>query len=325
MVLVEAKPKPQAAAQKKREAIDLLIIGGGPAGLTAAIYALRAGLKTILVEKMVLGGIASTAYHIENFPGFPEGISGLELARRLSEQAGNLGLQVVWGSAAQIKKKNKHFETDVDGKSLQSKVIIIATGTESKKLDIPGEEKLRGRGVSYCATCDGPFYKDKNIIVVGGGNAAIEEALYLTRYAKKISIVHRRNDLRADKVLADRASANPKIYFFWHSAVEEIKGKEKVEGILLKDLQSEKSLTVPADGVFIYVGSRPNSAVVKGLIDMDDNGYIKTDQQLCTSAAGIFSAGDVRQKSLRQMVTAAADGAVAAESARKFIEESSRT
>ncbi len=322
MSQLELKTKPSPVAQHKKEAVDLAVLGGGPAGLTAVIYARRAGLKTLLIEKMVLGGTASTAFQIDNFPGFPEGISGMELAQRLSSQADKLGNNIIWGNATALKSKNKHFEITIDGKTIQAKAVILATGSESKRLDVPGEEKLRGRGISYCATCDGPFYKDKNIAVVGGGNGAIEEALFLTRFAKKISIIHRRDELRADKILADRAKADPKIYFFWHSAVQEIKGENKVESISIKDVQNDKTLNVSIDGIFVYIGSRPNSSIAKDLIKIDKNGFIVTDNNLQSSVAGIFAAGDVRQKSLRQIVTAAADGAIAAESARKYIEES---
>lgn len=321
MAQLELKTKPSPVAQHKREAVDLAILGGGPAGLTAVIYARRAGLKTLLIEKMVLGGTASAAFQIENFPGFPDGVSGIELAQRLSSQADKLGNEIIWGNATTLKPKNKHFEITVDGKTIQAKAVIIATGSESKRLEVPGEEKLRGRGISYCATCDGPFYKDKNIAVVGGGNAAIEEALFLTRFANKISIIHRRDELRADKILADRAKADPKIYFFWHSAVQEIKGDNKVDSLLIKDVQNGKTLNVPIDGVFVYIGNRPNSSIAKDLVKIEKNGYIVTDTSLQTSVPGIFAAGDVRQKSLRQVVTAAADGAIAAESARKYIEE----
>ena len=231
---VRPKPKLKPAGDKKE--FDLLIIGGGPAGLTAAIYALRARLKTALVEKMVLGGLASTAFLIENYPGFPEGISGLTLCRKMEAQAAALGLPLLWGEASRLKKKNKHFEIGVDGRLITARAVILATGSEIAKLGVPGEEEFRGKGVSYCATCDGPFYKDKKVIVVGGGNAAIEEALFLTRYASKVSIVHRRDELRADKLIAERAKADPKIYFFWHSAVEKINGDKTVNEVVIKDL-----------------------------------------------------------------------------------------
>lgn len=317
---VKAKPKPEAIIVEKKPPLSLIIIGGGPAGLAAALYAVRSRVRTLLIEKMILGGMVSTTFSIENYPGFPEGISGMELCQRMQDQVRRLGLDILWGNAVSVKNRKDHREVHVNGKVLTAKAVIIATGTEAAKLGVPGEDEFRGRGVSYCATCDGPFYKEKNIMVIGGGNSAVEEALFLTRYAKKVSIVHRRDELRADKILAERALSNPKIYFFWHSVVEEISGKQKVEEVILKDLANGKKLKVPVDGIFIYIGSKPNSEIVKDTVKLDKQGFILTDENMKTSAAGIFAAGDVRAKSLRQVVTAVGDGAIAADSARKFIE-----
>jgi thioredoxin reductase (NADPH) len=316
-----AKPQAKTIIVEEKKDLDLAIVGGGPAGLSAAIYALRAGLKTILFEKMVLGGLASTTYQIDNYPGFPDSISGIDLSQRMADQARKLGLEIVWGSVTEIKNDKNHRQLKIDGKTLSAKAVIIAAGTEAAKLDVPGEEEFRGKGVSYCATCDGAFYQGKNILVVGGGNAAVEEALFLTRYAAKVSIVHRRDRLRADKIVAEKAMAHPKIYFFWHSAVEEILGDKNVKEAVLKDLLSGNKLRVPVDGIFIYTGSRPNSDPVKNLVKVNNQGFILTDEKMRTSAPGIFAAGDIREKGLRQVVTAAADGAIAAESARQFIEK----
>jgi thioredoxin reductase (NADPH) len=312
------KPKPDAVIVSPSQSFDLVIIGGGPAGLTAAIYAQRARLKTVLIEKMVLGGLASTAYQIENYPGFIDSIPGMELCQRMEKQALQLGLEVLWSN---VKKVTKQLQVEVGTAKLSTKAIIVATGTEPAKLGVPGEEELRGRGVSYCATCDGPFYQDKNVVVVGGGNTAIEEALFLTRFAAKVSIVHRRDQLRADKVLAEKALNHPKIYFFWHSELTEISGPGKVAAVTLKDKSSGKQIKVSADGVFIYIGTNPNNEAVKGVVKLDERGFIITDDQLKTSAPGIFAAGDIRSKHLRQIVTAAADGACAADAAREFIEQ----
>lgn len=320
MVLLEARPKPQTIIVEEHKTFDLIIVGGGPAGLACAIYALRARLKTLLIEKMVLGGMASTAFLIENFPGFPDGISGLDLTQKMADQAQKLGLEVLWGNAVQIKANKNQLDVHVDGKILPAKSVIIATGTEAAKLGIPGEETFRGRGVSYCATCDGAFYQNKNVVVVGGGNSAIEEALFLTRFANKVSIVHRRDELRADKILSEKAKAHPKIYFFWHSTVEEIIGDRMVNEIVLRDLLSNKKLRVSVDGVFIYVGSKPSSALAMNTVKLDEKGFIITDEKMKTSAPGIFAAGDIRAKSLRQVVTAASDGAVAAMSALEYLE-----
>ena len=314
------RPKAQKKLLPKGPHLDLIIVGGGPAGLSAAIYALRAGLNIVLIEKMILGGMAGATFMIDNYPGFPEGVSGQELANRLQEQVKRLGLEIVWSSALAIKKEQETFEVALDNKILTSKAIIIASGTESAKMGIPGEDEFRGKGVSYCATCDGPFYKDKNIIVVGGGNSAIEEALFLTRYASKISVVHRRDELRADKILAEKAKAHPKIYFFWRTVIEAIKGEQKVSEVILKDLKTNRNINVPIEGIFIYIGSQPNSSLVKDLVKLDKSGYIMTDNEMRTSTKGLFAAGDIRVKSLRQIVTACADGATAAEAARKFIE-----
>jgi len=244
----------------------------------------------------------------------------MDLSSRLQDQVSRLGLDILWGNTTSVQNKKDHREVLVDGQTLTAKAVIIATGTEAAKMGIPGEDEFRGRGVSYCATCDGAFYKDKNVMVVGGGNSAIEEALFLTRYAKKISIVHRRDQLRADKIISERAIADPKIYFFWHATVEKIIGKQKVEEVILKDLMTNKKLKVPIDGVFMYIGSKPNTQMIKGVVKLDKKGFIPTDEDMKTSATGIYAAGDVRAKSLRQIVTAAADGASAAEAARKYIE-----
>lgn len=316
---LQTRPKPEML-KKEDELFDLIILGGGPAGLTSALYAKRAKLKVLLVEKMILGGAATTTFLIENYPGFPEGLSGMELSNRLQDQVRRLGLDILWGNASKIVIKKTHKEVITNSKTLKTKAIIVATGTESAKLGIEGEKEFLGRGVSYCATCDGAFYKGKNIMVVGGGNSAIEEAIFLTRFAKKISIVHRRDQLRADKILADQAASHPKIYFFWHSTLEKILGVDKVNEVLLKDLQTNKNLKVPVDGVFIYIGSIPHSDIVKGIVKLDKKGFIITNEEMKTSVKGIFAAGDVRVKQLRQVITAVSDGAIAAESARKYIE-----
>lgn len=315
------RPKLQEVTAREASTFDLIVIGGGPAGLAAAIYALRFRINTLLIEKMVLGGLASTAFQIENYPGFPAGIPGLDLSQKMTEQAQKFGLKVLWGNAIKVKNNKKHREVQVDGKIIPAKAVILATGTEAAKLGVPGEEEFRGKGVSYCATCDGPFYHGKNVMVVGGGNAAVEEALFLTRYAAKVAVVHRRNELRADRILAEQAKIHPKIYFFWHAVVEKIAGDKAVTEVAVKDLVAGKTIRVPTDGIFIYVGSKPNTEPVKGSVKLDENGFILADEKMKTSAAGIFAAGDVRAKSLRQIVTAVSDGAIAADSARQFIEK----
>ncbi|MBU1867015.1 MAG: thioredoxin-disulfide reductase [Candidatus Margulisbacteria bacterium] len=321
-MIIKTQPKPQQAIIiEEDKAYDAIIVGGGPAGLTAALYALRSKLNVLLVEKMILGGLATTTFKIDNYPGFPDGISGQELGQRLESQVKKLSPQIVWGKAVQVKNGKRNREVIIDGKSYFGKSVIIATGSDPAKLGIPGEEAFTGRGVSYCAVCDGAFYQDKSVVVVGGGNSAVEEALFLTRYASKVTIVHRRDKLRADRIVAEKAQSHPKIYFHWNSTVHEIVGDKVVNGIVILDLLSKKKLTVPANGVFVYIGYHPNIDAVKGVVKLDERGFIITDENMKTSALGIFAAGDVRAKLLRQVVTAAADGAIAATSAREFIEK----
>lgn len=315
---VKAVPELEAIIEKTGPLFDLIIVGGGPAGLTAAIYAGRARLKTLIIEKALLGGMATTTFHIDNYPGFPEGISGMELSQKLEEQARKLGIPIYYGNVSKI---NADKSVEIEGHKLHAKAIIIATGTENKKLGIPGEDEFRGRGVSYCATCDGPFYRNKNIAVIGGGNSAVEEALYLTRFANKVSIIYRRDKLRAEKILAEHAMNNPKIFIMWNSTVETINGDKRIESILVKNTQTNINTTIPMDGVFIYIGTKANTALVSGIVKTSKDGYIEVDRDMKTSAAGIFACGDITNKSLRQIVTAAGDGAIAAESARKYIEE----
>ncbi len=318
---LSTQPKIETIITKMISGYDLTIIGGGPAGLTAAIYAGRYGLKTLLIEKAILGGLASTTYRIENYPGFPEGVSGIDLSNKLEEQARLYGVKIIYGNATNIENHKKHKVVFVDeNKKFKTKAILLAVGTEPQKLNVDGEDKLRGRGVSYCATCDGPFYKDKDILVIGGGNSAVEEALFLTRYAKKVSIVHRRDKLRADLAVAKKALTHPKIFMLWNSVVAEIKGDGRVEEVVIKNRITDKSSTIAANGIFIYVGSNPQTDFIKGIVDLDENGFIPTTGKFTTSVPGIFVAGDVRRKTLRQIVTAAADGASAADEARKFIE-----
>lgn len=317
---IKTFPELEAVIVSKNNQIDLLIIGGGPAGLAAGIYGARAGLKVLIIEKTLLGGLVPSTFMIENYPGFPSGIAGQELSEKFEEQAKRLGVEITWGNASQIKVQKNYFITVVDDKQIKSKAVIIATGTESQKLGIAGEDHFRGRGVSFCAVCDGPFYKDKNIVVVGGGNSAIEEALYLTRFASKVQVVHRRDKLRADKMLEWRAKANSKMFFVWNSVIKEIAGKEKVEEIIIEDTHTKKTRKVKCDGIFVYIGSQPNTAFVADLIKLNKKGYIKTNKKLETSVPGIFAAGDVRDKALRQIVTAAADGAQTAQEANQYIE-----
>jgi thioredoxin reductase (NADPH) len=304
---------------------DVIIIGGGPAGLTAALYASRARLKTLVLESFSVPGQAIITDCIENYPGFPEGISGFELVDRFKKQAEKFGTEFKASHVKDIKecKEGKYaaWEVTTEKESYHSLALIIASGARPKKLGLAGEERLQGRGVSYCATCDGALYKDKDIIVVGGGDTAIEEALFLTRFAKKVSLVHRRNRLRATKILQERALSNEKIDFIWESEVIDVLGEQKVKGVRVKNVKTAEESEVACNGVFVFVGYLPNTDFVKGVVKPDKNGYIITDDDMNTSKKGIFACGDARKKLLRQVVTACGDGATAAFSAQQYVEE----
>jgi len=319
MPTVKLEPKVAAVIKEGRSPFELIIIGGGPAGLTAGIYAKRAGIDAILIEKALPGGLITTTELVENYPGFPEGVSGIDLGQKLEDQAKKNGLDIIFGKAVRIEVNKGHKVVFTEENSYSTKTVIIATGSEPKKLGVPGEEDFIGKGVSYCATCDGPFYKDKNIAVVGGGNGALEEALFLTKFAKLVTIIHRRKDLRADKMLIDRAASNPKIFMKLDTLVDEIKGDEKVRSLKLTDTSSNKKSSMNVDGVFIYAGLMPNTDFVKENIKLDDNGHIITDEKLATNIPGIYAAGDVRKKILRQVVTSVADGAIALNSVKEYL------
>ena len=300
---------------------DLIIIGGGPAGMTAGLYGARASLKTLIIERGMPGGQAATTFDIANYPGFPGGISGPDLAMKMYEQTMEHGAEYVFGEITSMELEGQVKRIVVNDEVLASKTVILATGAEPRKLGAPGEERLRGRGVSYCATCDGAFYRDKKVVVVGGGDAAVEEGLYLTRFASSVTIVHRRGELRAHAAAQQKAFANPKINFIWYSEVIEIIGDEVVEGVKLKNRETGTESTLPCDGVFIYVGQNPMTELFPAKLNLSPEGYLITDEYLRTNIPGVYGAGDVRKTVLRQLVTAVADGAVAAVSALKYIEE----
>lgn len=308
---------------------DIIIIGGGPAGLTAALYASRARLKTLVLESFSVPGQAIITDCIENYPGFPEGINGFALADKFKRQAEKFGaiFKVSHVKSIKVYKAEEGTGWRVDGEeeSYTSMVLIIASGARPKRLGVPGEDRLKGRGVSYCATCDGALYKDKEIVVVGGGDTAIEEALFLTRFAKRVTLVHRRDRLRATKILQERALSNKKMSFIWSSNVIDILGKEKVGAVRVKNVKTEEEKDISCEGVFIFVGYLPNTDLVKDIIKLDNNGYIVADDDMNTSRKGIFVCGDARKKILRQVVTACGDGATAAFSAQHYIEEQKGT
>lgn len=299
---------------------DIIIIGGGPAGLSAGIYAARADLKTVLLERGMPGGLAASTEFIENYPGFTEGIGGPELAMQMLNQAQRFGLEVKYTNVESLTRDEHVFTVKTDDEELKAKAVIIATGAKPRMPGYRGEHEFHGRGVSYCATCDGAFFRDKKVAVVGGGDAAVEEAIFLTKFAEKVYIVHRRGELRATKYVQQKAMDNNKIEFVWHSVVEEIKGDATVAGVAVKDVRTGETTTLPIDGIFIYIGHDPSVELVKDMVKLDDKGYIVTDEEMRTSTSGLFAVGDVRSKSLRQVVTAVADGAIAAVAAEKYLE-----
>jgi thioredoxin reductase (NADPH) len=298
---------------------EVIIIGGGPAGLSAGLYSSRAGLKSLLVERGMLGGLITNAELIENFPGFPQGISGMELGQLMHQQATRHGLETLTAEATGIELDGeKKIVVTTEGK-FSARAVIIASGSERQKLGIPGEAELTGRGVSYCATCDGPFFKNRTVAVVGGGDAAITEALHLVKFATKVKLIHRRNELRATRVLQEKAKAEPKIEYILDTAVEGIEGKDMVKQLRLSNVVTGEKSTLDVAAVFVAVGLKPSTDYLKGVLPLDDAGYIATNEKMETKIAGIFAAGDVRLNSPRQAITAAGDGATAASYARKFI------
>lgn len=298
---------------------DIIILGGGPAGLTAGLYAARSRMKVVLLEKLAPGGQVAITDFVENYPGFVPGVQGLDLSQKMEEHARAFGVEVAYSEVYGIRTENHHHIIESSDGEYIGKTVIIATGATPKKLGVPGEAEFIGRGVSYCATCDGAFYKDKKVVVVGGGDSAIDEAIYLTRFASKVTIVHRRDQLRAIKVLQERAFANPKIEFCWNSVIDRIEGQPVVQQVHARDIKTGEIHVIPADGIFVYIGLVPNTSFVPEGIEMEW-GYVVTNEEMETGIPGIYAAGDVRKKTFRQIVTAAADGAIAAHTAEKYIE-----
>ena len=300
---------------------DVVIIGAGPAGMTAAVYASRANLATLMIERGIPGGQMANTEEIENYPGFGS-ILGPELSTKMFEHAKTFGAEYAYGDVTSITDEGE-FKTIVAGKkTYKTRTIILSTGAEYRKMGIPGESELGGRGVSYCAVCDGAFFKGKNLVVVGGGDSAVEEGIYLTRFAEKVTIVHRRDALRAQKILQDRAFANEKIDFIWNATVKEIhEANGKVGSVTLVSTVDGTESQFETDGVFVYIGMLPLTTPFKELGILNENGYIVTNEKMETAVPGIFAAGDVREKMLRQIVTATGDGSIAAQSAQHYIEE----
>ena len=300
---------------------DTIIIGAGPAGMTAALYAARSNLKVALLERGIPGGQMNNTADIENYPGYAN-ISGPELAEKMFEPLENLRVEHLFGLVEKIEDRGDFKEIITEDERFEAKTVIIASGANHRHLGVPGEEDYNSRGVSYCAVCDGAFFRDEDLLVVGGGDSAVEEAIFLTRFAKSVTIVHRRDELRAQKVLQDRAFANEKIRFVWDSVVESIHGDErKVTGVTFKNVKTGEISQAEFGGIFIYVGLDPVSEFAADLGITDEAGWILTDHQMKTSVAGIYAVGDVRQKDLRQITTAVGDGAIASQEVYKYLTE----
>ena len=300
---------------------NVVIIGSGPAGLTAAIYAARANLSPLLIEGWQSGGQLTTTTEVENYPGFARGIMGPELMKDMRAQAERFGTEFLTGDVTAVDCKTRPFTLTIDGdQTVQAKTVIIATGASAIPIGLKNEARLTGQGVSTCATCDGFFFKEKELLVVGGGDSALEEANFLTKFASRISVVHRRDKLRASKIMQDRAMRNEKISFIWNSVVEDVLGTDVVTGARIKNVVTGKVSDVPCAGVFVAIGHRPNTALFTGQIDMDEKGYIRTHNGTATNIPGVFAAGDVQDSQYRQAVTAAGSGCMAAIDTERFLE-----
>jgi thioredoxin reductase (NADPH) len=305
-----------------KKSYNLIILGGGPAGLTAGIYTSRSRLDTLLIGKLVPGGQAASTEWVENYPGFPEGISGAELIAKMEQQARKFGLEVFTDEVTSVEFTPEKKIVQTTKAQFTSKALIIATGTEPKKLNILGEDKFKGRGVSYCATCDGPFFKEKDIVVIGCGNSGLQEGLYLLKFVKSITFVEFLPRMTAEKILQERVQSQPNTKFFLNHVITSINGENRVESITIKNRGTEKEETIRVQGIFIYAGLIPHTQFLQGKLELNQDGYILTNENTETSVPGVFAAGDVRQKILQQITTATADGSIAAFMAEKYIEKS---
>lgn len=299
---------------------DLIIIGGGPAGLTAGLYAARARLETILLERLAPGGQILTTDWVENYPGFPEGVSGFEIVDRMRRQAERFGLVIESQEVSKLDLSAQRKVVYTDKGALETRALILTTGATPQKLGIEGEALLTGKGISYCATCDGPFFRDQEVAVIGGGDTAVEEAIFLTRFSSKVHLIHRRDRLRAVKLLQDRAMGHPKIRLIWDTVATRITGEKEVEGLNLRNVKTGEETHLPVKGVFIFVGYAPNSQLVKDLLTTDEWGFVVTNNDMEASIPGVFAAGDLRSKLLRQVATAVGEGATAAVAAERYLE-----
>lgn len=300
---------------------DVIIIGSGPAGLTAGIYVSRARLETLLIGGLSWGGQLMLTGLVENFPGFPEGIPGPELMNRMRKQAEDFGVKIVSEDVTAVDFSHRPFKVNVGDRGFEARTVIAATGASAKSLGLPSEKRLIGKGVSYCATCDAPFFRDRKVVVVGGGDAAMDEALALANYAREITVVHRRDQLRACKLLQERVFAEKKINFVWNSVIDDIVGQSKVESVKLRNVQTGDTSTLAADGVFVAIGYKPNTGIFKGQLQLDNYGYITVRDETKTSVEGVFAAGDNQDFRYKQAITSAGSGAKAALDAVKYLQE----
>ncbi len=305
----------------EKKIYDVMIIGGGGAGLTAALYASRANLSAILFEKLVPGGQIASTDLVENYPGFPEGVLGPEIAQKMEAQAVRYGTQIVYEEIKSLSQKGDLFEAVSTEVSYTARSVILAMGASFRMIGIPNEKELTGKGVSYCATCDGAFFKGKKVIAVGGGDSALQEGIFLTRFAERVTIVHRRDKLRGSPILQERAKMNPKISFIWDTVVDKIEGEKKVEAVLLKNVKTGETQRIPADGVFVFIGHDPNSGIAKDFVALDEKGHVVTDGSLAASVPGVFAAGEVRKGAVRQLVSACGEGCAAALAVQAFLDD----
>lgn len=305
----------------EKKIYDVIIIGAGPAGMTAAVYASRGNLDTLMIERGMPGGQMADTEDIENFPGF-ESILGVDLSNKMFEHAKTFGAEYAYGDVKDVTVDGDYKIVTAGEKEYKTKTVIIATGAQYRKLGVDGEAELTGRGVSYCAVCDGAFYRDREIVVIGGGDSAVEEGMYLTKFAKKVTVIHRRDKLRAQKIIQDRAFANEKMDFIWNNTVKTFNGKDgKIDSLTLVNTETGEETEHQTEGAFVYIGMDPLSEPFESLGIVDEEGYIPSNENMETSVPGVYSAGDIRVKDLRQIVTATGDGSIAAEQAQKFVEE----
>ena len=303
--------------------VKVLVLGAGPAGLAAAVYAARAELAPVVLTGMQLGGQAALTHTIENYPGFPAGVGGPELGELFQKQAENFGAKVEFDMAHEVDLSQRPFKVTTDSGEYKADTLILSTGANPTHLDVPGEVELTGRGVSYCATCDGWFFKDKKVVIVGGGDSALEEGLFITRYASSVTVIHRRDELRASPVLQKRAKEHPKMNFIWDTVVTEVVGTDKVDTLKLKNLKTGAESTFDTDGLFIFIGHVPNTQMFKGQLEMSDLGYVVVNDKMETNVSGVYAAGEIADPHFRQVITSAGMGAAAAIQATRFLEAES--